>query len=174
MNIYEVEFYVTGPITIAESQFRIMERKGFDLDNPFYSSITIRQVPAGVRAIVTARASNEKLAFKAAHYFFGKMLDVLALKTRTSLYLSFTEGARRNETHTVRRVIKEEEFQYAFKEASRLGRKYPSALKGLGYYRKGLYTEDPIDRYLALWNAIETIASSNYKQVPGVNLKIAK
>jgi hypothetical protein len=49
-------------------------------------------------------------------------------------------------------------------------------LRGLGWYRKGLYTEDPFDKFLAFWNAIEIVAAAYYQSefVPSIDRERAK
>ena len=77
---WEVDLFVDGPVTLPH-RLRITQQKGFRPGNPFYSNIEISSIPSGgLRATVTARASNEQLAFEAAVVFFGRMLDVLAFK----------------------------------------------------------------------------------------------
>jgi hypothetical protein len=48
-------------------------------------------------------------------------------------------------------------------------------LRGLGWYRKGLYTEDPFDKFLAFWNAIEIVAAYYQSEfVPSIDRERAK
>ena len=55
------------------------QQKGFRVDDPFYSDIEIQSVPSGVRATVTTHAPDQTVAYKAAIFFFGRMLDALTL-----------------------------------------------------------------------------------------------
>ena len=142
---------------------------------PFCSDIEIKIVPSGLRANVTARATDQTLAFKAAVFFFGPMLDALTLTLNCPMYLSFTERERtRAGRHDVRRVVEPVEIEKAFHEAHHLAMTSPSFLRSLGWYRKGLTTDDPLDKFLTFWNAIEIVASKYYHYVPAIDKERAK
>jgi hypothetical protein len=172
--IWEVILYVDGPVTVRR-RVLTTQQKGFRVDDPFYSDIEIQSVPSGVRATVTARAPNQTVAYKAAVFFFGRMLDALTLTINRPMYLSLTERERtRAERHDVRRVVEPGEIENAFYEAHHLGRTNPSFLRSLGWYRKGLMTDDPLDKFLAFWNAIEVVAAEYYHCVPAIDKQRAK
>jgi len=153
-----VELSVYGPVTLKRS-LTLNEPKGFRLEDPFYSNIELRNTSFGIRASVMALASKSQLANKAALFFFGQMLDALAIQISCPLYLSFTEQRPdRRERHAVRRVVEREEWQLAFHEARLLALSEPTFLRALGWYRKGLYTEDPFDRFFAFWLSMEIVA----------------
>jgi hypothetical protein len=172
--IWEVVLYVDGPITVRR-RVLTTQQKGIQVDDPFYSDIEIQSVPSGVRATVTARASDQVLAYKAAVFFFGRMLDALTLAVNRPMGLSLTERARtRAERHDVRRVIEPDEIVNAFREAHQLASARPSFLRSLGWYRKGLTTDDPLDKFLAFWNAIEILAGKYYHYVPAIDKERAK
>jgi hypothetical protein len=89
--------------------------------------------------------------------------------------LSLTERTRNpRQRHDVRRVIETDEVEHAFGEAYSLARHSPSFLRSLGWYRKGLTTEDPLDRFLAFWNAIEIVASKYFHYVLSIDQERAK
>lgn len=113
-----MDLFVGGPVTLRR-HFSTTQQKGFRPENPFYSSINISKVSSGgLRATVTARASDEQLAFEAAVVFFGRMLDVLALTVNLPLFLSSTDqgppGGRSR--HDSRRVVEHWEIEDAFQE----------------------------------------------------------
>jgi hypothetical protein len=182
---WEVDLYVDGPVALRR-RISTMQQKGFHPDDPFYSNIEIIGIPSGLRATITARAPDERLAFEAAVFFFGRMLDVLSLTVDRPLYLGFTDRRRTRDGHVqqdVRRIIEQQEIEHAFQESHRLamtspsvrgGTNTPSFLRSLGWYRKGLYTEDPFDRFLAFWNAIEIVAARYYRDVPGIDQERAR
>lgn len=164
--IWEVTLYVYGPI-VVEHLLRLNEPKGFRLQDPFYSDIEIKRANSGVEATVTAYASTERLAYKAALLFFGQMLDALALKIDQPLYLSFYNRRNNfNELHNTRRRVKMEEWKSAFQEARLLALTETPFLRALGWYRKGLYTEDPFDKFLAFWNSIEIVTGKYHPPIP--------
>ena len=174
LPVWLVELSVEGPVTVRGA-FRTIEQKGFQLDNPFYSDVEIRNAPYGLRATVTARASNEKLAFEAGVFFFGRMLDTLTLAIDRPMYVIIGEGDRgRGTRRDVRRVIEPREFEDAFQGANQLATHSPSFLRSLGWYRKGLQADDPFDKFLSFWNAIEIVASKYYRYVPSIDKERAK
>jgi pSer/pThr/pTyr-binding forkhead associated (FHA) protein len=183
---WEVHLYVEGPVALRGS-ISTRQKKALIADKPFYSDIELVGDPWGFKATVTARAPDKRLAFEAAVFFFGRMLDVLAFSIDMPLFLSHTEHRRdhdRRDQQDVRRIITLEELENAFKDVSFLeqNRSYevsndalvvrtPSLLRSLGWYRKGLYTDDPFDRFLAFWNSIEIVAARYYRHVPGIDLE---
>jgi hypothetical protein len=156
---WEVKLSVDGPIKSSPiPSFKIF--KGCREDDPFYSDISIKNSPYGVAIFVTAFAPNSELARKAAILFIGKMLDTLALKMKLPLFLSFTEEvSNRKYNKNVRRIIEKEEWVSAFKDARLLNKHEPTFLRALGWYRKGLYTNDSYDKFLSFWNSIEITAT---------------
>ncbi len=160
-----VDFYVSGSISV-KGNLKFSERKGILFDNPFYSDIDLRGMPGGIKASITAFASTSELARKAAFSFFGKMLDVLCLQLNIPLYLSFTDQRKVSKgDYRVRRIVEKYEWQSAFKQARVLADTEPIFLRSLGWFRKGLYSEDPFDKFLAFWNSIEIVASNYHPKV---------
>lgn len=156
---WEVALSVVGPIKIRGThQLQIF--KAFRHNDPFYSDIEIRISDTGVNASVTVFASTNDLAHKAALIFFGQMLDTLALEIKQPLFLSLTQTRPDLlKKFKIRRVVERDEWITAFKESRALNENEPTFLRSLGWYRKGLYTEDPFDKFLAFWNSIEITAS---------------
>ncbi len=159
LPIWEVALSVMGPIRIRGThELRVF--KDFRYNDPFYSDIDIKTSDTGVDASVTVFASKNVLAHKAALTFFGQMLDSLALEIRQPLYLSITQTSPDlSKQLKVRRVVERDEWIAAFKESRALNEYEPTFLRALGWHRKGLYTEDPFDKFLAFWNSIEITAS---------------
>jgi Apea-like HEPN len=65
-------------------------------------------------------------------------------------------------------------IENAFHKADHLAKARPSFLRSLGWYRKGLTTDDPLDKFLAFWNAIEIVASRYYRHIPTIDKEQAK
>jgi hypothetical protein len=166
--VWGVTLFVYGSITVKET-LRLSELKGFRLEDPFYSDIEIRRsrVVSGIEATVTAFAPTEHLAREAAILFFGQMLDALSIKIKQPLYLNFSDyQSSSRKTHNTMRRVEKDEWQEAFKEARLLALTNGTTfLRALGWYRKGLYTEDPFDKFLAFWNSIEIVAGKYYRLV---------
>ena len=161
-----IDLFVYGPIAIRQRR-SINEPKGFHLENPFYSDVDIDKSQYGVKATVTALASSNHLAQKAALLFFSQMLDVLALQINSPLILSLTDRLfRTTDTPNIRRIIELETWRECFREARLLALAEPTFLRALGWYRKGLTTEDPLDKFLAYWNSIEIVTSKYHPPIP--------
>ena len=176
LPVWEVSLMVYGSITV-ERTIRFSEFKGLRLNDPFYSDIEIRrnQFDSGVEATVTAFAPTQYLAREAAILFFGQTLDALALQINQPLYLNFNDNrsssnVNRNQTsnasYNTSRRVRKEEWQEAFKEARLLASTETTFLRSLSWYRKGLHSEDPFDKFLAFWNAIEIVARKYHPPIP--------
>jgi hypothetical protein len=167
--VWEVNLVVYGSISV-EKTLRLKEPKSLQLsDDQFHSDIEIKRKrgTSGVEATVTAYAPSNELAREAAILYFGQMLDALAIQIDQPLYLNFGDRQRNgNETHDTLRRVKKEEWQAAFKEARFLNMKESTFLRALGWYRKGLYTEDPFDKFLAFWNSIEIVTTKYHPPIP--------
>lgn len=157
--IWEVEISVIGSVSIHDT-IRIIARKDIDHPEPFYSKIKIKNNEHGFTAILTAFAPTSELAEKAAIIFFGRMLDVLTLRLNLSLQLDLANNVLIPKTHEkVRRIVDKDDFLLAFVDARLLAITKTTLLRSLGWFRKGKYSQDPYDKYLAFWNSIETTAS---------------
>ena len=164
--MWEVTFFVYGPITV-EHHIRLTTAKGDRYLDPFYSDVDITRTTSGIKATVTARASTNSLAYKAAMLFFGQMLDALTLHINQSMYLSLYERhSNHDETFTTKRRVAHNEWEQSFREARVLAFSEQTFFRTLGWYRKGLYTEDPFDKFLAFWNSIEIVASYYHPPIP--------
>lgn len=157
--VWEVDITVIGPVSI-NNRINFNTRKELEHPDPFYSEINIDRAENGFKATITAFAPNPNLAEKAGILFFGRMLDVLSLQTNLPLQLDLTKNVlvpANNER--VRRRLDRNDFPNAFREARLLSMTETTFLRALGWFRKGKYTQDPFDKFLAFWNSIETVAS---------------
>jgi hypothetical protein len=165
--IWEVNLRLDGPITVRHPV--LFDRvKGGRVSDPFYSEIEIRRKESGVEIGVTANAVDNEQARKAAILFVGRAVDVLACKINQPLWLQFDRNPSTNTSFRFgeRRRVEDEEWQDAFDDSFALRQQRADYLRGLSWYRKGLITEDPFDRFLALWNSIEIIASKYHPAIP--------
>lgn len=157
--IWEVDISVIAPVAIRHG-FRFNARKDLEHKEAFYSEIQIEECENGFKSTVTAFAPNPKLAEKAAILFFGRMLDVLSLKLNMSLQLDLSQKVFVPKNHnTIRRRIDKHDFSEAFNESRLLSLTETTYLRALSWFRKGKYSQDPFDKFLAFWNSIETVAS---------------
>ncbi len=156
--IWAVTVSILGPIKVR-SRYSLLEPKNSPRSDLFYTNLLLQPASEGVGVSVEARAETASLAGRAALVFVGQMLDVLALQVDLPLRASL--GERHGppvEGYAERRIMEKSEWHVAFEKARILSYSEPSFLRALGWYRKGLYTEDPFDRFLAYWNSIEVVA----------------
>lgn len=170
MPEWVVELAIDGPVSY-KGPTRFTQQKGYRPEDPFYSEISLRTTTGGIDASVTARAPDRDLAFRAAVLFVGQMLDVVSWRCNLALYVGLTEGTRRRrDGYEIKRVLRASEIRAAFSEARSLSLNHPTLLKSLSWYRKGLYSDDPFDAFLAFWNSIETAAAEYHKHLDRVDL----
>lgn len=153
---WEVRLAISGPIAVRRP-ITLSVEKGYHY--PFWTTVKIAKAPQGVLVDIIARAYTQREANDSAVYFVGQMLDVLCLQTDLPLYLSLEGIQFRSLDTNTRRLIEPQEWDEAF----RLGRDYgiarPTFSRALSWYRKGLTSEDPIDKFLAFWSSLEGVSA---------------
>lgn len=157
MRIFNVDLVVNGPVTVSRA-INFDTDKELDLGNIFRSNISIRNHPKGLNISSSVYAANKDRAYKIALLFIGKMLDVLSIKTNLALNISSNEYKQLESKNNVRAVIEEDEFRFCFELARQLNLNENKILRAFSWYRKGLCTDDPFDKFLSLWNSICVIA----------------
>jgi hypothetical protein len=158
MRTFSVELTVSGQITTPKA-ISFQTDKELDLGNIFRSEINIKPHQQGLKISTTVWTATQDRAYKVALLFVGKMLDVLSIKTNTSLFVSNNDIRNQIDKNVVRAVVDEIEFRQCFEYSRRLNLNDTAFLRGLNWYRKGLYTEDPFDKFLAFWNSINVVAA---------------
>ncbi|WP_196894746.1 methylamine utilization protein MauJ [Aureivirga marina] len=159
--IWEVDLFIIGSITI-DSPISFDIRKELEHNEPFYSKIKIRNNQNGFKITLTAFANNSDLAEKAAVLFISRMLDVLVLKLNIPISLNIDGNyfVSRKIQNSVRRKVDKNIFNDAFKEYRKLHlTDHKTYLRALSWFRKAKCTQDPIDKFLAFWNSIETVSN---------------
>ena len=174
---WDITLNVYGPITV-ERKFSFRQRKDFHFNDRLYSDIEVsKNGSLGITITLTAFANEQTIARKAGLYFCGQALDVLSTNINLPTILTLTDSksvpAR---VETERRRLTEDELNEAFKTARLWVLTEPTFLRAVCWYRKGLYTEDPFDKFLAFFNSIEILCNKyNPNRVrcnnPGTNTK---
>lgn len=157
MRIYNVELLISGPIT-TRRVINFDTEKELDLGNVFRSDISIIKHQQGFKISTTVYTANQDRAYKVALLFIGKMLDILSMRTNLPLNVSLNEYRQLADRNIVRAVIDKDEFRFCFELARQLNLNENKLLRAFSWYRKGLYTDDPFDKFLALWNSICVVA----------------
>lgn len=159
LSAWDVTLNVYGPITVGR-RFSFTQRKDFHFHDRLYSEVEVtKNGNYGITITLTAYATEQLIARKAALYFCGQALDVLSLNVNLSTILTLTDNKFSPRIETERRRLTEDELIDAFRTARLWVLTEPTFLRSVGWYRKGLYTEDPFDKFLAFYNSIETVCS---------------
>lgn len=168
---WEVNLAISGAVRVKAREILNVEKWTRHVGrDPFWTTVKLNNVVNGIEASVLVKARTTDAANDTAVYFFGQMLDVLAFKLEMPLYLSlFAPQYRRVDTH-VKRIVSREEWLEAFE----LGKEYfvnrRTFSRALSWYRKGLNTEDPIDKLTAFWSVLEGLGSKYARSTPRTNL----
>lgn len=153
-KVWEVAIDIVGPISISKD-ISFKQEKGFDEDQ-FYSNIILKNEKVGVTATVTAYADSSEIAKTAALVFLGRMTDILVIDNNIPLILQDNENrAKYLDRASTRRLLEKEDFIAAFNVARILETNHPMLLKSIGWYSKGIISNNTLDSFLAYWNAIE-------------------
>lgn len=163
MRIWEVTLSVIGAIKInGSANFDTV--KELHLGNVFRSNVSISNVKQGIQIKSTVYTGNQDRAYKVALLFIGKMLDVLTIKLNTPLVVVQNHIKHNLGANEVKAVVSNQEFREAFELSRDLNLNEPAYLKGINWFRKGLYTNDPFDKFLAFWNAISVVAGKYHNK----------
>lgn len=174
---WTTNIFVNGPIEV-ERDISFRSRKDIEFGDPLYSNVNIKKDKDGIKLSVNSFAPDIEFGKKAALIFSGLALDVLSVKTKCPLYVSLHEQRPRSNyyVHEILRTVTEEEWKFAFQESRLLTLTEPTFLRALGWFRKGLNSDDPFDKFLAFWNSIEVVAGKyhtpNEKTSHGVKNQI--
>jgi len=153
---WSVELTVSGSIAVARS-LNLNVEKGSR--RPFWTTAKIKKATQGVVIEVVVKARTQEDANDSAVYFVGQTLDMLSLWLNLPIFLSLSGTQFKIvETH-VRRIVEEREWSEAFKLGREYGITRPVFSRALGWYRKGLTSEDPIDKFIAFWSSLEGVGS---------------
>jgi hypothetical protein len=158
MRTYQVELLISGPVTTPRP-INFNTDKELDLGNIFSSSIEIKKAANGIIISSTVFTVDQDRAYKVALLFIGKMLDLLSFRLNTPLNLNIQELRTGFERSNVKSVIDVADFRLCFELSRVLNLTEPKMLRAFNWYRKGLYTDDPFDKFLAFWNSISVVAS---------------
>ena len=152
------ELNVFGPIQIP-ARFALDEVESFYFDDVFFRSIEVKGATQGAQCSIKAHAESGAVAGQVALHTLDQVAHILALQTNLALVVSRQESrpfARNNSSH--KRIMDKMEWQQAFREAHHLLHREPSYLQALGQYRKALGEENPINKYITLFQAMESVA----------------
>ncbi|MEP6806853.1 MAG: methylamine utilization protein MauJ [Flavobacterium sp.] len=159
MRIYEVQFYIDGPIKF-NNNLNFRTTKELDIGRVFDSEIQVRTTPRGNLIYTTVLTDDIDRAEKVAALFVGKMLDILCVITNCRLEISLFEN--RNISYNIRTIVNINEIRRSFELARELNLnpEKNKMLRAYSWYRKGLNSENTLDKFLAFWNSISVISDA--------------
>jgi hypothetical protein len=158
--IYQVELIITGDVVIAEPM-NFHADKELRLRETFRSDVKIHFADEGFKLTCTVGTQTSERAHQVALLFIGKMLDVMSVKVNLPLFVSSANSPYKI-VRAVKGVLNQHDFKSSFIAARKINNEHPTFLRALNWYRKGLYTEDPFDKFLAFWNSISVVGTKYY------------
>lgn len=158
---WKVELAISGPIAV-NGPLSLNVQKG--MDHPFWTTVKLINKHPGVQAEVVARARTPEDANDAAVYFVGQMLDVLCLRLDLPLHVSLSGPEFRLLPTHVKRIVDQREWEAAFRDGREYGLRWAAFSRALSWYRKGLTSENPIDKLIAFWVAIEVVGAKHARK----------
>lgn len=162
MPEWSVKLAISGPVAVKNSISMSVE-KGFN--NPFLTNVVVRQSKHGVKVELIARAQTQNEANDAGVFFIGQMIDHLSFHLNLPLSVSlFGEVFHKGISSNVHRIITRQEFLDAFAISRDYGLNRGVLMRALGWYRKGLSSEDPIDKFIAFWCSLEGFGSESHRR----------
>lgn len=159
MRIYEVEFFIVGPFKFR-NDIRLQTTKELQIGNVFDSEINIKQSLRSNVITATVLTNHIDRAEKVAALFIGKMLDVLCLKANCKIDIGTVENRINN--YKINAILNLEDIRESFEIARSLNL-HPvnnKLLRAYSWYRKGLNSENTLDKFLAFWNSISVVSDA--------------
>lgn len=158
---WEIELAISGPIKIS-SPMTLPVLKGEN--NPFMTPVRLRNAANGVSAWIVVRAYDLTGANDAAVYFVGLALDYLCLKIDLPLYLSLFRQEFRPHGENGRTLVTQNEWLEAFDLGRRYSMSLPYTSRAMSWYRKAMVSEDPMDKVIGFWSALEGVAATCHER----------
>lgn len=154
---WEIGMSVTGDVAVKRS-IEIDVMKGSR--NPFMTTVYIESTQHGVNLKVVSQGRSAKSAAHSGLFFVGEMLNVLCLQLDTPLYLNLSDTDIGTLPTSVRRIVSKDEWSRMFTLGREYGQSRSVFARALSWYRKGLNSEDQIDKLLAIWLSLEVIGKN--------------
>jgi hypothetical protein len=171
MTEWYITLAVTGDIAI---------QRPYDLDlmkgriHAFMTTVHLEPLPHGVRMAIRSRGRTATTARQSALFFVGEMLNVLGLHLDIPLSVSLADEDITMQPRSVRRLIDPDMWTEHFDLGRRYGQERLIFAQALRWFRKGITSDDPIDRLLALWLSLEVIGSKAGRKQGTSNSVIVK
>ena len=110
---WEVSLSVSGPVKVRE-KIKFDTQKELNIGEVFTSSIEIKPNNEGFNIVATVFTTEQDSAHKVALLFVGRMLDILAIKLNSPLFVSLDDDWKYTKKSQQRAIIKKSDFQSAF------------------------------------------------------------
>lgn len=157
MNKWEVELLVSSKCKIDRRMSFLAEKGDYD---PFFSKVEIDNYYNSLSINIQANADSEEDAIEAGFYFIGQALNYMSWKTKSpfELYVQL-EQAQLRKRISAKQVLDKEAWEKGFLYGRKIHIDNSKLAMSLGWYRKSLNNEDPIDSFLSRWLVIETLCN---------------
>lgn len=156
--IWEVDFKVSGNVTLSRNNIEIIQEKGFSIDQ-FYSTIRFKRDPQGIQVCLTAYAENQNDAYIVANVYLERAINLLSVLIDLPLKVE-TENKKNVSTgRLVRRQLTQDDLQMAFRLSRQFEQDNPKVLRALSWYCKGNNSFNVLDRFTSYWTCIEILSA---------------
>jgi len=163
---WNVTLFANGKIAVNR-QYELTKRKDFISNRPLNSTISVSKQrlnfksAGGLEIRLDTFATNENYAIKAGLTFLGYVIDILSHRTGLAIQLSlYPSEIPKWDIQSALREIPQSEFSECFDESRLLRLTEPAFLNAISWHRKGLCSENSIDKFLGFWNSIEVLAGN--------------
>lgn len=155
--MWEVELLISSKCKIDRKMSFRAEKGDFD---PFFSKVSIDNYYNSLSISIQAKANSEEDAIDAGFYFIGQALNYLSWKTKSpfELYKQLEQTQLRKKINA-KQILDKEIWEKAFRFGREVHINKPKLAMSLGWYRKSLNSEDPIDSFLSTWLVIEILCN---------------
>lgn len=155
--MWEIELLISSKCKIDKKMSFKAEKGDYD---PFFSKVNIDNYYNSLSISIQAKAYSEEDAIDAGFYFIGQALNYLSWKTKSpfELYKQLEQTQLRKKTNA-KQILDKGIWEKAFRFGREVHINQPKLAMSLGWYRKSLNSEDPIDSFLSKWLVIETLCN---------------
>lgn len=146
---------LSGPISVRQNT-TLDVMKG--TRSPFLTTVKITNTRYGVNLKVLSYGRDAVRAGQSGLFFVGEAVNLLALRLNRPLYLNLIDQEIETINHSTKKVMSAEEWRSYFTLGRDYGQTRSVFSRAISWYRKGLNSDDPIDKLLATWLSLEVIA----------------
>lgn len=160
MSYFRIILAVSGAVTLEAAKACNIQKGDTD---PFRTELAFKRAVNGLHVEIKARGDTPIQATEAAVYFVGQHLDILSFWLKEPLHLNPTEYGYREVASNARRIIEPELIDRAVLILPQWREHRKAFLRSLSWYRKAKNSEDPVDRFMSFWSALEGVCAKCFR-----------